>query len=68
MFKIVGVQSITPKESKFLTAEDLMEILQISQSSAYRLINKLNKELEDQGKITIRGRVSKRYFEEKAYI
>lgn len=52
----------------FLTAEDVAQILLISKVSAYRLIKKLNEELKSQGKITISGRISKRYFEEKIYL
>lgn len=52
----------------FLTAEDVAQTLLISKVSAYRLIKKLNDELKNQGKITISGRISKRYFEEKIYL
>ena len=55
-------------ESKFLTADDLTTILGISKSSAYRIIAKLNKELDNQGKIVIPGKISRRYFEEKCYM
>lgn len=34
---------------------------------AYKLVKQLNKELEDKGFFTIRGRVSKQYFEERFY-
>jgi prophage antirepressor-like protein len=56
------------KESKFFTAKDVAELLDISESSAYRIIKKLNDELVDQGKITIAGKISKRFFEEKVYM
>ena len=56
------------QESKFLTAKDVASILQISQSSAYRIIKLLNEELEKQGKIIIPGKISRRYFEEKTYL
>lgn len=56
------------KESKFLNANDVAEILQVSQTTAYRIIKKLNIELQAQGKITTSGKVSRRYFEEKTYI
>lgn len=55
-------------EPKFLSAEKVSEILDVSKTSAYRIIKKLNKELEDQGKITIPGKISRRYFEEKTYL
>lgn len=55
-------------EAKFLNAKDIASVLQISESSAYRIIRRLNKELTEQGKITIPGKISKRYFEEKVYL
>lgn len=59
---------VEKQESKFLTAKDISIILDVSESSAYRIIRKLNSELEDQGKIIIPGKVSRRYFEEKVYM
>lgn len=59
---------VEKKVSKFFNAKDIAEILDVSESSAYRIIRKLNQELEEQGKIVIPGKISKRYFEEKVYM
>lgn len=59
---------VEKQESKFLNAKDIASILDISESSAYRIIRKLNQELTQQGKIVIPGKISKRYFEEKVYM
>jgi transposase len=59
---------VEKKVSKFFNAKDVAEILDVSESSAYRIIRKLNQELEEQGKIVIPGKISKRYFEEKVYM
>lgn len=53
---------------KFLTAAEVAEILHVSRSSAYRIIQRLNNELKAQGKITIAGKVSSRYFFENVYL
>jgi len=53
---------------KFLNASDVAEILGISKSSAYRIIKKLNGELQKAGKITVAGKISSRYFYEKIYL
>ena len=45
---------------KFLSAKEVADMAKISETSAYRLIKKLNEELEKKG--------SKRYFEEKTCI
>lgn len=51
----------------FYTAEDVMKILGIGRSKAYAIIRQLNEELESRGYIIVKGKVSKRYFDEKMY-
>ena len=53
------------KTTNFLTAEEVAEILGVSLSTAYRIIKRLNEELKAQGFITVAGKISKRYFEQK---
>lgn len=55
-------------ESKVYTAEEVAAILGVSRSTAYREIKRLNAELEAQGYITVTGKISKRYFQEKSYL
>ncbi len=45
--------------------DEVAEILGISKSYAYKIVQKLNAELKEQGFITIAGRVNKQYFLEK---
>lgn len=54
--------------AKFLNASDVANIMQISTTSAYRIIKRLNAELQDQGYIIIPGKISRRFFEEKVVI
>ena len=49
----------------FLSVDEVAEILGISKSYAYKIVQKLNAELKEQGFITIAGRVNKQYFLEK---
>lgn len=49
----------------FLRVDAVAEILGISKSYAYKIVQKLNAELKEQGFITIAGRVNKQYFLEK---
>ena len=51
----------------FMDAHDIIEITGMPEAYAYKLIKQLNKELEEKGFITIRGRVSRQYFEERIY-
>jgi len=50
-----------------MRAAEVAELLQVSEPHAYKIIRKLNKELEKQGKFVVAGRVSRKYFEEKFY-
>mgnify|MGYP004497808857 FL=1 len=52
---------------KFLEVGDVMQILGISRSAAYKLMRQINSELEKNGYIVIRGKVSRKYFEERIY-
>ena len=44
-------------EKMFLRVADVMEILGVSESYAYKLIRKLNKEMQEMGFQTIQGRI-----------
>ena len=54
-------------EQKFMRVTDVASLLDCSESHAYKVMQKLNKELEDKGKITVKGRISKRYLLERVY-
>lgn len=56
------------EEKNFLTARDVAEVMDISIATAYKIIQKLNEELKNQGYITVAGKVSRTYFEEKIHI
>ena len=55
------------KETMYVTAEETMRILKVSRGYAYRVIRELNEELEKQGYRVIRGKVPRKYFQEKFY-
>lgn len=56
-------------ESKvMLTADDVAELLDVKRSRAYSIIRQLNAELKAQGKLVLRGRVNRQYFESKINI
>ena len=43
------------ENKRFLTAQDVMEMLGVSLSYSYKLIRRLNAELEADGFVTIKG-------------
>ena len=50
---------------KFIRAEEVAEVMEISVAYAYKIIRKLN--LSDKGFITVTGRVNREYFNERVY-
>lgn len=64
------MNSLSPQSSStpFYNITDVCRILGIGKSKGYDLIKTLNNELAKQGFITIQGKVSKRYFEERVAI
>lgn len=55
------------EEPKFLRVGEVADLLNCSKSKAYKVMEKLNKELKAQGKIVVQGRISKRYLLERIY-
>ena len=55
------------KNDLFVTAGEVAQELGISKPFAYKLVRQMNEELEAKGFITIAGRVSRKYYEEKFY-
>ena len=53
------------KNDLFVTAGEVAQDLGVSKPFAYKLVRQMNEELE--GFITIAGRVSRKYYEEKFY-
>lgn len=49
-------------DSAFLTADDVAAYLGIAKPTAYKLIQRLNAELEHKGLIIIAGKVDRDYF------
>ncbi|MCR5748360.1 MAG: ICEBs1 excisionase [Lachnospiraceae bacterium] len=47
----------------YLTANDLASMLDISVGHAYKIIRRMNNDLEKQGYLAISGKLPKKYFE-----
>ena len=51
--------------TSFMTVQEVAAALHVSSSYGYKLIRKLNLELEKKGIITIPGRINRQYFMER---
>lgn len=56
------------KHKVLYEVDDVSKLLLISKSKAYKIIKKLNDELENKGFIIIRGKVPIKYFKERFLI
>ncbi len=54
-------------EKMFMRVEEVAESMDVSKPYAYQLIRQLNEELKSKGRITIAGRIDRKYFCEKFY-
>ena len=50
-----------------ISVEEIIEELGVSSSYAYKLIREMNKSLAEKGYRVVRGRISRKYFEEQFY-
>jgi hypothetical protein len=55
------------KRQLFIKADEVATELGVSKPYAYKLMREMNQELRGKGFLTISGRVSRKYFEEKFY-
>ena len=53
--------------AQFITAEEVQQILGVSRSKAYQIIQTMNRELKSAGYITIAGKCPIQYFKQKFY-
>lgn len=58
---------MTNSTNEFMVAKEVAEYLNRSTSYAYKIIAKLNEELEAQGYLTLKGQVQRSYFMTKFY-
>lgn len=62
---VIMMRAKNHTEPSSLYVADIMELFGCSKSRAYKVISELNHELERKGFLYVRGRVSRKYFEER---
>lgn len=55
------------EEKRFLSADDVANVMECSKSRAYGVIRQLNEELKERGFVVIHGKVNAKYFNERVY-
>ncbi len=51
----------------YFTVNDVIEILGVSRSKAYKVIKEMNDQLAEEGYLTVAGKVPRNYFEKRWY-
>ena len=54
-------------DTLFVRAGDIAKEMGVSEAMGYKIIRNLNNELNEQGFVTVQGRLSRQYFEERIY-
>lgn len=54
-------------KNRFMKVNEVAEELEVSVPYAYKIIRKLNEELESKGYLTVKGRINRDYFYERIY-
>lgn len=55
------------RQSIFIKASEVCEVMEISRASAYRLIKQLNEELATKGYLVVNGKTNRDYFYDRIY-
>lgn len=53
---------------QYVTAQEISETLGVSLTKSYAIIRELNEELSSKGYLTVRGKTSRAFFNEKLYL
>ncbi len=53
--------------SKFITAAEVADELNVSMSCAYKIVQNLNEELRKMGFFTVSGKVNRKFYEKKYF-
>lgn len=52
-------------DTLFMSADEVAKEMNVSKAYAYRIIQRLNKEMQDMGYITVAGKVNRKFFMKK---
>lgn len=65
--KATSQEVISMENTLFVTADKVAKDLGVSKPFAYKLVRQMNDELNKKGYLTVAGRVSRQYYEERFY-
>ena len=60
-------KEVAQVRAQFITAEEVQQVLGVSRSKAYQIIQSMNRELREMGYITLAGKCPIQFFKQKFY-
>lgn len=58
---------MSERSARFVFAEEVMEDFEISKPAAYKKIQSLNKQLKEQGYVTVSGKIPREFYNKVCY-
>ena len=63
----INARGVAQVRAQFITAEEVQQVLGVSRSKAYQIIQSMNRELREMGYITLAGKCPIQFFKQKFY-
>ena len=64
-YSVVSERKETHMDTLFMTADEVAKEMNVSKAYAYKIIQRLNRELQELGYLTVSGKVNRKYFMKK---
>lgn len=64
---VAAIDEAERRPRQMMDVRDVQEALSVSEGSAYGIIRQLNQELREANYLTVRGKISRAYFEKRTY-
>ena len=64
-YSVMSEREETHMDTLFMTADEVAKEMNVSKAYAYKIIQRLNRELQELGYLTVSGKVNRKYFMKK---
>lgn len=64
---VAAIDKAERRPRQMMDVRDVQEALSVSEGAAYGVIRQLNQELREANYLTVRGKISRAYFEKRTY-
>ena len=64
-YSVMSEREETHMDTLFMTADEVAKEMNVSKAYAYKIIQRLNRKLQELGYLTVSGKVNRKYFMKK---